>query len=298
MAVENWTIENLQQLLGQEETSSLEFKQSAALTNTDPHKKELVRDVTALANAAGGTIVYGIVEENGIATVIDEGIDVAPEWIEQVLESNAEPKVAGVVVKRIPLSEGRWAFAIEVPQATALAPHQSKQHHQYFRRHGRKVLPMLDHEVRDLMRRGSAPHLYLTFRLYHRIDDIFQLKVAIGNRSAAPAEYGAVHVGLSLSLAPPNKLQNFNVEEAIGQLDEDTYPLRTFVRNFVPPNHLPIFREQVWTWLTLDVTVPRGSKHPIFYNMACPGFAETAAGFITREDDLLANVTLSEITNV
>lgn len=292
MTVENWTRESLEQLLGQEEGSSLEFKRSAALENTDPHKRELVKDITALANAAGGIIVYGIEELNGTASAIDDGVDVAPEWIEQVLDSNAEPKVAGVVVQRIALAEGRYAYAIEVPQATALAPHQSKQHHQYFRRHGRKVLPMLDHEVRDLMRRGSAPHLHFMYRLTHRVDDQFRVDVSIGNKSSAPAEYGNTKLAFDTGLASPDALLEFTVSDlaTLPAADGQQQLYRSYSRNFIAPSHLPIFKEQDWAWLSIEVTVQRNSRHSMFYSVACPGFSHTRSGVIVRGEDLVATI--------
>lgn len=284
MTVANWTRENLEQLIGQEETSSLEFKRSDALSNTEPHKKELVKDVTALANAAGGIIVYGIVERNGTATEIDEGCNVAPEWIEQVLESNAEPKVAGVVVQRIPLSEGRYAFAIEVPQATSLAPHQSKQHYQYFRRYGRKSLPMLDHEVRDLMRRGSVPDLYFKATLRHLRDDEFVIRFLICNRSPTPAEYGSatITVSNSINVRPGSNENHLSTAELM--VDGRPVPAQSLTRVFGRNNHHPVFREMDWVWMEAVVTIQRRTSHAFAYSIACPGCTAGETGWLIRLD--------------
>jgi len=42
------------------ESLMLEYKASPALSRTNNGLKELVKDVTALANSAGGQIIYGI----------------------------------------------------------------------------------------------------------------------------------------------------------------------------------------------------------------------------------------------
>lgn len=47
---------------GVEENISLDYKAAEALQNTDGKKKEIAKDVSAMANAAGGVIIYGIKE--------------------------------------------------------------------------------------------------------------------------------------------------------------------------------------------------------------------------------------------
>jgi hypothetical protein len=61
-----------------------------------------------------------------------------------------------MVIKQIALpSRGadKVAYAIEVPQATERAPHQSHRHI-YYKRFNFESVPMEDYEVRDLMRRS------------------------------------------------------------------------------------------------------------------------------------------------
>lgn len=289
MTVETWTQADLERLIGQEESSNLEFKRVAALDNTDGKKSELVKDVVALANAAGGTIVYGIVEgDGGVAAALDVGTKTDPLWIEQVLDSNIEPRIAGVIVARIALETGGHAIAIEVPQATSLAPHQSTREHRYYRRYGRKVLAMLDHEVRDLMRRGQVPHLHVMMFLTHLDGDRFRISVALGNKSPAPAEYGIVKVGVDLRLKPPAALDGFEAISGSMSANGKEGPIWIYVRNFIPPDHLPIFKEQNWAWMNFDVTIEPNSQYPIFYSVACPGFSEAWGGLITRAQDPVA----------
>ena len=48
-----------------QEHAGLEYKAAAALGRSDKHKLDITKDVSAIANAAGGTLVYGIAEHHG-----------------------------------------------------------------------------------------------------------------------------------------------------------------------------------------------------------------------------------------
>lgn len=56
--VNEWVLADIEALVGSEEGSSLEFKASGSLQNNPHNQLELVKDITALANAAGGTIIH------------------------------------------------------------------------------------------------------------------------------------------------------------------------------------------------------------------------------------------------
>lgn len=287
--VNEWARADLEALIGQEEGSGLEFKASPALLNTQPNKAELVKDVTAMANAAGGTIIYGLVENGaGVAERLDEGVEQTPEWIEQVLTSNAEPKVADVVIQRIAAAEGRWHYVIDVPQATSRAPHQSKIEHRYYRRWGTTVQKMFDHEVRDVMRRASAPELYFDYLFSQTGEDRFDLRVIIGNRSSEPALYGITTLTFDeqLLLADVKSASGeFKTREAMISAYGGDHPAMAYVRNFNLPGDLPIFQEQVWLWLSASIEIKRATQYPIQHRIACPGFAGTRTGSISRRDN-------------
>ena len=48
---------------GVKESLELDYKQCASLQKADGKKKEISKDVSAFANSAGGTIVYGMIED-------------------------------------------------------------------------------------------------------------------------------------------------------------------------------------------------------------------------------------------
>ncbi len=63
---------------GTQESIELDFKESKALQNVRGQKDvryEISKDVSALANSAGGTLIYGMAEDGHVATGLDDGND-------------------------------------------------------------------------------------------------------------------------------------------------------------------------------------------------------------------------------
>jgi predicted HTH transcriptional regulator len=94
---------DLERLIDEKLTESLtlEYKASPALNRNNDGRMELVKDVTAFANSAGGQIIYGIPEKNGVPQPLDDGIDpaqISPEWIDQVISTNASPRIQNLRV--------------------------------------------------------------------------------------------------------------------------------------------------------------------------------------------------------
>jgi predicted HTH transcriptional regulator len=73
-----------------EETLTLEYKASPALTRDSKNVLELCKDVSAMANSAGGQIIYGIGEDKKTHKPIsvDDGVTdekITREWLHQIL---------------------------------------------------------------------------------------------------------------------------------------------------------------------------------------------------------------------
>lgn len=159
--VSEWTEVDLDELhRGQiMEGPKLEYKDSRALGNTDHQKTELFKDVSAMANSAGGIIIYGMKERGHLPEGTDDGVDpsvIKREWLENILSANIDPKIEDLFIKPVILESkgsGRVAYIIEVPQARSRGPHQGPEH-KYYKRYNFKSEPMENYEVRDLMRRG------------------------------------------------------------------------------------------------------------------------------------------------
>ena len=70
---------------------------------------EISKDVSAFANSAGGTLVYGMIEDRHVPTAIDNGFnpsEITMEWLEQVINSRIHRRIDGVRINQIELS--RW----------------------------------------------------------------------------------------------------------------------------------------------------------------------------------------------
>jgi hypothetical protein len=126
----------------------------------DKHREDLIRDVAAMANAEGGLIIYGIVEQTGgYPKHVDDGIELSTvnaDTIERIILSNIHPRVEGFSIRAIKLkSKGKdnYAYVISIPKAGKNGPHQSDDKI-YYKRHDATKLPMNDNEVRDMIGRS------------------------------------------------------------------------------------------------------------------------------------------------
>jgi hypothetical protein len=114
------------------ESQRLEYKREYPPKFSDGEKKEFLADVSAVANTAGGHILYGIDEERdvagqptGIPTSI-AGVPVPNEdalrraW-EQMISTGLNPPLRGVAVKAIEV-DGMQVVALTIPRSLH-APH-------------------------------------------------------------------------------------------------------------------------------------------------------------------------------
>jgi predicted HTH transcriptional regulator len=173
--VEDWDENDLELVVQdkQKENVSIDYKASQALNFDDKkplpksnrtlgqkHREEMIRDVAAMANAAGGIIIYGIAEEDGgYPDHVDDGYDATKtnaDRVEQILITNIHPRLEGLSIKPIelkPKGAGRFAFVLSIPQASLHAPHQADDK-LYYKRHEATRMVMDDYEIRDMMRRS------------------------------------------------------------------------------------------------------------------------------------------------
>ncbi|HYD55045.1 MAG TPA: ATP-binding protein [Gemmatimonadaceae bacterium] len=235
------------------ESVSLEFKSCGALERTERNKKELARDVTALANSAGGVIVYGVQELGNGRFELDQGLDPSErscEWVEDVL-SAVQQRIEGVDVHSVSLethSPGREAIVVYVPQSTR-APHQAPDY-KFYKRHGSRVLPMEEYEVRDVSRRQLACDL--------RVDIVFgpalgiprsrateprwvDLNLRLTNNSDQLCEYASVDFWVDHRLEPVDIPYAARVAEPIGRAPNAIFALRISIP-FNGRNGIPVFR--------------------------------------------------------
>lgn len=190
-------LQNIQDQI--KESLTLEYKGSQALTKDDRSRNELAKDVSAFANSAGGTIVYGIAEDNQkhFPSRIDDGVDpnmISKEWVEQVINSTIHPRIAQIFINQVDLltsHPGRVAYVLEIPQSVTNAPHQAPDH-KYYKRYNFMSEPMEDYEIRDIIHRAQAPDLDVKVE---RIESsrsgmgYERLRIWIVNRGSVVAKY-------------------------------------------------------------------------------------------------------------
>lgn len=204
-----WTLDTIQAMIdsGREEALTLEYKASEALSNN----KELVKDVSAFANSDGGTIIYGVIEENHKPVRIDEGIDPTKkirESIENTILDSIRPRISGLKIYPIDLPTGNQLFVIEIPKSTQ-APHMVS--HRYYKRYNFQSVPMEHYEVLDVMNRRVGPDLWIDLIPNPNEDrqwtsGKFTIKLPIFNKGIEPAKHLQVMVWLDTKLTESSGL--------------------------------------------------------------------------------------------
>ena len=187
---------------GVEESLTLDYKHAGALERTDPKKEEITKDVSAMANSAGGLIIYGIKEHSAKSKkhlpqkiVPIDRTQFSREWLEQIINS-IQPRIIGIKIHPIQLSTdpNHVAYVVEIPQSTKA--HQARDF-RYYRRFNFESVPMTDYEVRDVMNRATLPDIDVEFTPTESYTDGFtpeySLNIAVRNRGDQVAKDYKLH---------------------------------------------------------------------------------------------------------
>ena len=87
----------------------------------DAEKKEALKDITSFANTAGGHLIVGMEESNGVAKKITGLPSVDPDALIQRLEalarSGSEPRIVGIRMRRVNLASGGCVVVVRVPRS-------------------------------------------------------------------------------------------------------------------------------------------------------------------------------------
>ncbi|MDP3729857.1 MAG: ATP-binding protein [bacterium] len=107
------------------ESRTIEYKEMLP-GNTDADRKEFLADTSAFANTAGGDIIYGIKEENGLPIEI-MGVDLSDldteiQKLDQVINSGLQPRIQ-YHIQPIKLKNNNHIFIIRVKQSI-IKPHR------------------------------------------------------------------------------------------------------------------------------------------------------------------------------
>lgn len=171
-----WTSEKLQSYIdnGVQEDLHLDYKAADALAKTDGKKREIHKDVSAMANSAGGTIIYGISEFNEperkhlpeCFDPVDQTV-FTKESLEQII-NGIQPRIQNIVITPVPIEpdSNNVIFVVEVPRSNTVHQASDKR---YYKRFNFSSVPMEDYEIRDVMNRNSHALIDLEFELEFEI---------------------------------------------------------------------------------------------------------------------------------
>ncbi len=164
--LEEYNIETLTSFIENEieESVHIEFKSGEALSKTDSKKKEVSKDVSAIANSDGGIIIYGISEKNhkadGFAFV--DGTVYTKEWLEQIISTTIKRNIGGL--KIFPIRNNgnlkESVYVVQIPSSID-APHLSRDN-RFYKRYNFESVPMEEYEIRQLYGRKVKSKLQLS----------------------------------------------------------------------------------------------------------------------------------------
>ena len=145
---------------GISESRYLDFK-AAAVGGADDDRREFLADVSAFANAAGGDLVCGIVEKDGVA-VSAPGIALAdPDKeilrLDDLIRSGLQPRVLDVRIKWVQAAAAGVGFiVVRVPRSWT-APHRVtlRSHDKFYVRNSAGKHPMNVDELRRAFTLGQ-----------------------------------------------------------------------------------------------------------------------------------------------
>lgn len=174
-----------------QERDTVEYKRDM-YGKLDSDKREMLKDITSIANHRGGYLLIGIDEDDeGIPTNV-LGIESGnhDERIRSSCLDNIDKRIVGLEIRDIPLVNGRVVIVVSVPESIN-APHMITHQgvNQFWRRHGRQKDKMTIDEIGEAFDRRLSNLNRLDRFLFTRKAQILE---KIGNQtqivmSASPA---------------------------------------------------------------------------------------------------------------
>lgn len=250
----SWTLERIKELVSSkvEENLHLDYKRLQSLTDT----KEISKDIFAFANSDGGVVIYGVIEKNNTPEQIDDSLEQfnkSKEWLENVVTSNINPIIDGVIITPINNPDsGNQLFVIEVPKS-ARAPHMANDR-RYYKRFNFKSQPMEHYEIEDIRNRATTPDLDLNiFQFkndFENDSDKFVCEFNFQVMNTANSIVNHYNINVYCPKIWQINLDGFNfigdVELNIGK---GIHSSRCYSKNYSVPNNMPLWKNKPFTLL-------------------------------------------------
>lgn len=218
---------------GTPEGLAIEYKRDA-YGNSDADKSEALKDISALANSAGGTIVIGMEADRGIATRLTGlpsiNADAEVLRLESMAQNGIEPRIIGIRIRQIPLSRGGSAIILRVPQSWN-PPHRvsARGSNRYFLRNSGGVHEAGLEELRGLFTRaGSVAERVRNFR----VDRLSIISQQLGPVPLAGAGHLVLHLAPMASFSQSMQIDLPAVYQAHASFGPLGYGGMTPIYNF------------------------------------------------------------------
>ncbi len=101
---------------------------------TGDGRREFLKDVSSFANTAGGHIIIGMDEKGGLPTNligVEGNLDAQKQRLESLLRDRIEPRIVGVRMQPVAVSDDRNALVIRIPKSWN-SPHAVVNHTRIF----------------------------------------------------------------------------------------------------------------------------------------------------------------------
>jgi Putative DNA-binding domain len=243
--MEKYTIEYLRDLIENqiEENLHLEYKSSGALAKQNDKTSEISKDVSAMANSDGGILIYGIKEDENNRHLPKEiqhvnRKDFSKEWLAQIIHEKIQPRIDGVQIFPIALSNESVVYVVEIPKSSTAHQAADKK---YYKRSDSISAAMYDYEIRDILNRAKNPKIKLEFKYIH---DNHRLIVTAYNCGAVYANYLNVNLRLPRKIAVNQhsyqSVGDDKVEIFASNAVRDMVDQFAAVARYYPPRYEPI----------------------------------------------------------
>jgi hypothetical protein len=138
--IDSITEDHLRSLIDNQvaELRTIEYKRELP-GRSDGEKREFLADVCSFANTAGGDLVYGMIENEGIPQELPgfeaSDIDAEGRRLESSIRDGIQPRIPGVQHQPVQLGNGKHALVIRVPRSFS-RPHvvTYKNHWKFYAR--------------------------------------------------------------------------------------------------------------------------------------------------------------------
>jgi len=294
-----WTEASIRNLIDTEteESLTLEYKSAEALAKTDYNKKEITKDVSAMANSAGGILIYGVREyadpqkrhlpEKIVAV---NRAEYPREWLEQVINS-IRPRLDGLIIHSVNVAGGPddVVYVVEIPQSNTA--HQANNH-RYYKRFNFQAVPMEDYELRDVIFREKVPDVDVKFLIELKSgengEEEQNLIVQAINNGSAYARFVACFIDVPIealvTIENPRSIKDGGrfYRHRLTNLNQE-YADETFRANF------PLLRSMTMSWkIPLKAGFDSGNgridriKWKVYADNALPKAGKMPVGSIER----------------